>query len=129
MIPQTKGAGTSRTAGKGFRCLILLGAAMLSVACSSAPTDGRSVAETSGKTKARLDEVLRQIEASGLKEPAKDKPSVDITLAEVNPINADAVGYIYRVVSSVPGVQPITVKLRLTKEGESWKVSEFEQSR
>ncbi len=145
-MPQTKGAGRTGAAGKGFRCLILLGTTMLSVACSNAPTDRRSVAEkfmqtyfaqdnvagaaelASGKTKVRLDEVWRQIEASGLKEPAKDKPSVDITLVEANPINADAVGYIYRVVSSVPGVQPITVKLHLTKEGESWKVSEFEQS-
>jgi hypothetical protein len=59
-----------------------------------------------------------------LNEPVKDKPSVDITLAEANPVTADAVGYIYRVVSSVPGVQPITAKLHLTKEGESWKVSE-----
>jgi hypothetical protein len=63
-----------------------------------------------------------------LEEPAKVKPSVDITLVETDPINVDAVGYIYRVVSSAPGVLPIKVKLRLTKEGEIWTVSEFEQS-
>lgn len=143
---QTKAAGTTGIAWEGLRCLILLGAAMLTVACSNAPTDSGSVAEkfmqayfaqdnvaaaaelASGKTKSRLDDVSRQIEASGLKEPAKDKPSVDITLVEANQINAGAVGYIYRVVSSAPAVQPITVKMRLTKEGESWKVSEFEQS-
>jgi hypothetical protein len=91
--------------------------------------DVASAAElATGQTKSKLDDVWRQIEAFGLKEPAQDRPSVDITLVEAIPINADAVGYIYRVVSSAPEVQPITVKLRLTKEREGWKVTEFEQS-
>lgn len=134
------------TTEKRLLRLLLLSLAMLPVACSNVPSDGRSIAEkfmqayfaqdnvaaatelASGSAKFKLDKAWQRIKVSGLKEPAQDKPRVDITLVETSPIDADTAGYTYRVVSSASGVQPITVKLRLTKAGKSWTVNEFEQN-
>ena len=80
---------------------------------------------TSGAAKSRLDGVLRQIEATGLKEPAKDKPRVKVTPVETQSVSADVIGYVYRIDSETPGIQPITAKLRLSKNGNTWSVSEF----
>ncbi len=82
----------------------------------------------SGNAKAKLAAILQQIEAAGAHEPAKDKPRVKATLAEQQPISAGAAGFVYRVEADVPGIQPITATLRLTKEGNAWYVSDFSQS-
>ena len=49
----------------------------------------------SGAAKTGLDEVLQQIEAARMKEPAKDKPRVNITLVETQPVSVNAIGYIW----------------------------------
>ena len=92
----------------------------------------------SGSAKAKLAGFLRDIEAVGAKEPAKDKPLVKATLLEVQPTSQDATlyAYTYRVTSEVfratgdveaPFIEPITAKLWLNKEGNTWYVSQFVQ--
>ena len=82
----------------------------------------------SGNAKTKLAAILQQIQAAGAHEPAKGEPYVKATLAEQLPISGGAVGFVYRVESGVPGIQPITATLRLTKEKDAWFVSDFSQS-
>ena len=128
------------------RAAALIGIALLMTACNNIPPEATAVANqfiqayfaeddvagaaklASGAAKTKLDGVLQQIEATGLKEPAKDKPRVKVTLLETQSVSADAVGYVYRIDSETPGIQPITAKLRLSKDGAAWRVSEFAQS-
>jgi hypothetical protein len=85
----------------------------------------------SGSAKANLEGFLREIEAVGAKEPAKDKPLVKATMLEMKPTSDNAVLYIYRITSEVEveveGMEPITAKLWLSKEGNVWRVSKFVQ--
>ena len=82
----------------------------------------------SGTARTTLEGVLRQLEAAGAKEPAKDKPRVTVALLEAKSDSADATIYVYRVDSDPPGTAPVTAKLRVSKEGNTWYVSEFKQS-
>ena len=82
----------------------------------------------SGAAKAKLDGLVQQIEAAGVKESPKEKPHVKTMLVEPPSMSGDAIGYVYRIDSEMPGIQPITAKLRLTKEGSAWAVSEFSQT-
>jgi hypothetical protein len=83
----------------------------------------------SGSARAKLEGLLREIEAVGAKEPARDKPLVKATLLEMQPASQDETLYIYRVTSDeeVEGMEPITAKLWLGKEGGAWCVSKFVQ--
>lgn len=83
----------------------------------------------SGSAKTKLEGFLREIEATGAKEPAKDRPLVKATMLETQPVSQDEMQYIYRVTSDVEveGMEPITAKLWLTKEGNAWRVSKFVQ--
>lgn len=126
---------------------VLLGVALLAAACAKTPpVEATAVAEqfvrayfvednmaeaaklASGAAKARLDGLLRQIESAGAKEPPKDKPRVKMTLVESQIVSAEAIGYVYRIDSEAPAIQPIAAKLRLSKEGNAWSVSEFAQT-
>ena len=125
---------------------VLIGIVLLMAACTNTPPEATATADqfirayfaednvagaaklASGAAKARLDGVIQQIEATGLKEPSKDKPRVKVTLVQTQSVSADAVGYVYRIDSETPGIQPITAKLRLSKDGNAWSVSEFVQS-
>jgi len=84
---------------------------------------------TSGSAKVKLEELLQEIEAVGAKEPAKDKPLVKATQLQMQPVSQDAILYTYRVTSDieVAGMEPITANLRLSKEGNAWRVSKFVQ--
>jgi hypothetical protein len=125
----------------------LVGIAMLTAACTKTPPpEATAAAEqfirayfvednmaaaaklASGAAKSKLDGLLQQIEAAGVKEPPKEKPQVKTTLVEPPSMAGDAIGYVYRIDSETPGIQPITAKLRLTKEGSAWAVSEFSQT-
>ena len=93
---------------------LLIGVVLLMPACTNVPPEATAVADqfvrayfvednvaaaaklTSGAAKSRLDGVLRQIEATGLKEPAKDKPRVKVTPVETQSVSADVIGYVYR---------------------------------
>ena len=83
----------------------------------------------SGSAKAKLEEFLREIEAVDAQQPAKDKPLVKATMLEMQPLSQDEILYIYRVTSDVEveGMEPITAKLWLSKEGDAWRVSKFVQ--
>ena len=83
----------------------------------------------SGSAKAKLEEFLREIEAVDAQQPAKDKPLVKATMLEMQPLSQDEILYIYRVTSDVEveGMEPITAKLWLSKEGNVWRVSKFVQ--
>ena len=94
---------------------VLIGVVLLMAACTKVPPEATAVADqfirayfvednvaaaaklTSGAAKSRLDGVLRQIEATGLKEPAKDKPRVKVTPVETQSVSADVIGYVYRI--------------------------------
>jgi len=82
----------------------------------------------SGAAKAKLDGLVQQIEAAGVKESPKEKPHVKTMLVEPPSMSGDAIGYVYRIDSEMAGIQPIIAKLRLTKEGSAWAVSEFSQT-
>ena len=82
----------------------------------------------SGAAKTRLDGLLQQIEAAGVKEPPKEKPRVKVTVVEPPSMSGDSIGYVFRIDSETAGIQPITAKLRLVKEGGAWAVSEFSQT-
>ena len=132
-------------AGRRSCAAVLIGVVLLMPACTNVPPEATAVADqfirayfvednvaaaakhTSGAAKSRLDGVLRQIEATGLKEPAKDKPRVKVTPVETQSVSADVIGYVYRRFGT-PGIQPITAKLRLSKNGNTWSVSEFRVS-
>jgi len=83
----------------------------------------------SGSAKAELEGSLREIEAMGAKKPAKDRPLVKATMLETQPVSEDEMLYIYRVTSDVEveGMEPISAKLWLSKEGNAWRVSKFVQ--
>ena len=81
----------------------------------------------SGVARTGLEGLLREIEAAGA-EPAKSKPQVKVTLVKAQPVSADVVDYVYRVDSETPGIKPITAKIRLNRQGNTWSVSEFVQS-
>lgn len=124
----------------------IIGIALLAAACTNTPPQDNSTADqfirayftdddvagaaklASGAAKTSLDAALQRIEATGLKEPAKDKPRVTVTLLEKKSVSTDVIGYVYRIDSEAPGIQPITAKLRVSKEGNTWSVSEFAQS-
>jgi hypothetical protein len=134
----TKVARATRTLAASFVLLL--------AACSEAPPEAQVVADqfmrayfvednmtgatrlASGVAKAGLEGLLREIEAAGVKEPAKSKPQVKVTLVKAQPVSADVVDYVYRVDSETPGIEPITAKLRLNRQGNTWSVSEFVQS-
>lgn len=86
-----------------------------------------TLASDSAKTK--LEGFLREIDAAGVKEPVRDKPLVTATLQEMQTITQDTILYIYRVTSDVEvhGMKPITARLWLSKEGNTWYVSKFVQ--
>ena len=124
----------------------IIGIALLIAACTDTPPEANSTADqfirayfadddvagaaklASGAAKTSLDAALQRIEATGLKEPSEDKPRVKVTLVEKKPVSTDVIGYVYRIDSEVSGIQPITAKLRLSKDGNTWSVSEFAQS-
>jgi hypothetical protein len=83
----------------------------------------------SGSAREMLEGSLQEIEAMGAKEPASDKPLVKAVLLETQPASEDAILYIYQVSSDVEveGMEPITAKLWLSKEGNAWRVSKFVQ--
>jgi hypothetical protein len=125
---------------------VIIGIALLIAACTNTPTAASSTADqfirayfaeddvagaaklASGTAKTSLDTALQRIEATGLKEPAKDKPRVKAALVEKKSVSTDAIEYVYRIDSEAPGIQPITAKLRVSKDGSTWSVSEFAQS-
>jgi hypothetical protein len=82
-----------------------------------------------GDARTKLDDSLREIEAAGGSEPAADKPRVKATLLETEPASDDGILYVYRVTSEseVEGMEPITAKLWLSKEGRDWRVKRFVQ--
>jgi len=84
---------------------------------------------TGGSARAKLEGFLREIEAVSAEEPARDKPLVKATMLEMQPVSQDEMLYIYRVTSDieVEGMEPITAKLWLSKEGNVWRVSKFVQ--
>ena len=126
--------------------IVLIGIALLMAACTNASPEATAVADqfirayfvednvagatklASGAAKTSLDGALQQIEAAGLKEPTRGKPRVKVTLVKTQSVSADAIGYVFRIDSETPGIQPITAKLRLSKDGNAWSVSEFVQS-
>jgi hypothetical protein len=83
----------------------------------------------SGSAKEMLEGSLQEIEAMGAKEPARDKPLVKTVLLETQPTSEDAILYTYQVSSDaeVEGMEPITARLWLSKEGNAWRVSKFVQ--
>ena len=125
---------------------VIIGIALLIAACTNTPPEANSTADqfirayfaeddvagaaklASGAAKTSLDAALQRIEATGLKEPSEDKPRVKVTLVEKKSVSTDAIGYVYRIDSEAPGIQPITAKLRVSKDGNTWSVSEFAQS-
>ena len=130
----------------GGYVIALVAFACLLAACGKAPVEATAVADqfirayfvedsmagavklASGSARTRLEGLLSQIQAAGANEPVKEKPRVKVTLVETQPVAAEAVGYVYRIDSETPGIAPITAKLRLSKEGNSWTVSEFDQT-
>ena len=107
-------------AGRRSCAAVLIGVVLLMAACTNVPPEATAVADqfvrayfvednvaaaakhTSGAAKSRLDGVLRQIEATGLKEPAKDKPRVKVTPVETQSVSADVIGYVYRSIRRHP---------------------------
>jgi hypothetical protein len=83
----------------------------------------------SGDARVTLENRLQQIEAMGVKEPVNNKPVVKAVLLETKPVSPDEIVYVYRVISGtdVEGMKPITARLRLSKEGNDWHVSNFLQ--
>lgn len=83
----------------------------------------------SGSAKTKLEGSLRAIEEAGAKEPAADKPLVKAELLETQSTSKDTILYSYRVTSDeeVGGMEPITARLWLSKEGNVWRVSKFIQ--
>ena len=83
----------------------------------------------SGSAKTKLEGSLRAIEEAGAKEPAADKPLVKAELLETQSTSEETILYSYRVTSDeeVGGMEPITARLWLSKEGNVWRVSKFIQ--
>jgi hypothetical protein len=55
--------------------------------------------------------------AAGTKEPAQDLPHVKVSPVQKQPVATHALRFVTQVDSQVTGVQPITVTLRITKQG------------
>ncbi len=83
---------------------------------------------TSGSARTKLEGYLREIEAGG-KQAAEDKPLVKSELQETQVVSPDEMLYVYRVTSDLElaGMGPITARLWLSKEGNTWSVSKFVQ--
>jgi hypothetical protein len=113
--PRIPSAGSGRAMMTVRSCAgVLIGIALLMTACSNTPPEATVVADqfirayfaednvaeaakfASGAAKTRLDGVLQQIQATGLKEPTKDKPRVRVTLLETQSVSADALCLSYR---------------------------------
>jgi hypothetical protein len=69
-----------------------------------------------------------QIKAAGDSELTQDRPKVKITLIETRVVSTSETGYLYHVESEMPGIQPITVKLNIHKDGNVWTVDDFVQT-
>ena len=82
---------------------------------------------TSGSAQEKLGPEAQEIASEGITEPVQDKPIVKITRPEVKKISPTETRYVYQVTSEVPQITPITAKLSLTKDGNSWTVSKFDQ--
>ena len=65
----------------------------------------------------------------GANQQATDKPLVKAELLETQSTSKDTILYSYRVTSDeeVGGMEPITARLWLSKEGNVWRVSKFIQ--
>jgi hypothetical protein len=83
----------------------------------------------SGSARENLEKYLREIESVGTREPAGDEPAVTATLAETETLAPDQMLYVFRVASDVEvgGMEPVTARLWLGKEGGTWFVSRFVQ--
>jgi len=83
----------------------------------------------SGSARVKLEGSLREIETAGVKEPAKDKPVVEVALQETQNISPEEMLYVFSVQSdsAVRSMEPITARLWLSKEGNTWSVSKFVQ--
>jgi hypothetical protein len=83
----------------------------------------------SGSARAKLEKDLQEIKGVGAREPAADKPRVTLVLLETRPVPGDEMQYVYRIASDVEveGMQPITARLWLHKQGNVWQVSKFVQ--
>lgn len=83
----------------------------------------------SGSARAGLEEFSQEIETMDAKEPAADEPLVKAELLETQSDSSDKILYIYRITSDVEagGMEPVTARLLLSKEGNVWRVSEFVQ--
>ena len=83
----------------------------------------------SGGARESLEGSLREIESMGAGEPAADEPVVKAELLESQSVSPDEMLYVYRVSSDVEagGMQPITARLTLRREGNAWRVSGFTQ--
>jgi hypothetical protein len=82
----------------------------------------------SGAAKSTLEAALLQVRAAGDTELAQDRPKVKITLMETRVVSASDTGYPYRVEPETSGIQPITVKLNIHKDGNVWTVDDFVQT-
>jgi len=84
---------------------------------------------TSDSARMKLEEVQQEIETMGAKEPAGDKPLVKAELLEAQPVSEDAFLYIYRVTTDIEdeGMEPVTAKIWISKDGNAWRVSKFVQ--
>ena len=147
MQRQQSGKYASGMTSNRARVAFLMAIALLIAACAKTPPpEATAAAEqfirayfvednmagaaklASGAAKTRLDGLLQQIEAAGVKEPPKEKPRVKVTVVEPPSMSGDSIGYVFRIDSETAGIQPITAKLRLVKEGGAWAVSEFSQT-
>lgn len=83
----------------------------------------------SGATRERIEELLREMEAMGGTESPAEKPPVKVTLMGSQTDAQDEKLYIYQVTPEVEveGMEPVTVRLWLRKEGNTWFVSKFVQ--
>ena len=90
---------------------------------------GAAVKLASGDARVMLEKRLQQIESMGAREPARNMPPVKVALLETQAVSSDEMEYVYRVTSGVEveGMKPITARLRLSKEGNLWHVSNFLQ--
>ena len=83
----------------------------------------------SGSARASLEQFAHEIETMNASEPAVDKPLVKAELLDTQADSSDEIRYFYRISSDeeVGGMEPVTAKLLLSKEGNAWRVSEFSQ--
>lgn len=84
---------------------------------------------TSGSARGRLEGLMGDMEAIGGKEPGAEKPSVKVKFVESQTDAGDQMLYIYQVTPAVEveGMEPVTVRIWLNKEDNTWYVSKFIQ--